>query len=216
MAAVESVIRRLFEGRARRWSIITVNALLALGLGIPAADEYFEQRQREADLSAQLEQAEEQLQRAAELRTRVTEVALQLQQMEKRSLFDSNEQQYRQALVQSVRKSGCQLRKLTLEEPTTHGWNLEDDPLSQPSRRGKGKKDETSAYRLRTQKVSLSISGDLKDVRALLNEMQANDKLMHVTQLSIRPNGRNRTNVAVELKYQLFGLEKATTPFPSA
>ena len=216
MAGLESILRRLFEGRARRWSIITVNAVLALALGLPAADEYFAQRQREVDLSAELEQAEEQLQRAAELSNRVSVVAQDLKEMEQRALFDVGEQQYRQSLVQLIRQSGCQLRKLTLEKPITRGWNPQDGLLSTRTQKPKGSKEDPAAYRLRTQKVSLSISGALTDVRAFFSELHREDNLMHVNGLSIRPNGRNRTNVVVELQYQLYGLERGAAPLPSA
>ena len=216
MTGLESILRRLFSGRARRWSIITVNAMLVLALGLPAADEYFVQRQREADLSAELEQAEEQLQRAAQLRNRVTAVSLELSTMEERALFDDGDQQYRQVLVQSVRQSGCQLRKLTLENPNLRSWDPQEDPLSNPRQKSRSKKETESDYRLRTQKVSLSISGALTEVRAFLTELQAKGKLMHITQLSIRPNGRNRSSVVLELQYQLFGLEKGKAGSDSA
>ena len=216
MTGLESILRRLFEGRARRWSIITVIALLVLALGLPAADEYFAQRQREVDLSAQLEQAEEQLQRAAQLRNRVTAVSRELNQMEERALFEASQQQYRQQLVQYVREAGCQLRKLTLENPSTRDWNPQDDPLSTPRQKSKSKQEENSEFRLRTQKVSLSVSGALSDVRAFLNQLQATGKLMHITQLSIRPSGRSRNSVVLELQYQLFGLEKGKAAAPAA
>ena len=134
-----------------------------------------------------------------------------------RALLEENAQDYRQAIVQLIRQAGCQLRKLNLDKPSMRDWGDEDHPLRKLKQQSsKKQKDKSSGYQLRTQPVTLSISGALKDVRAVLSELQADDKLMHVTHLSIRPNGRSRDSVVMDLQFQLFGLEKAATAAPAA
>jgi hypothetical protein len=209
MTGVESMLRRMFEGRTRRWSIIIVNGVLALALGLPAVDEYFALRHRKSELATQLDQAREQVQRTEDLQQRATLVAQALSTVKSRAVSDENTQAYRQKVVQLIRESGCQLRKLSMENTAIRDWRQDDHPLVRPkSQRGGGTKEESAKYRLRTQAVSLSISGTLSDVRKFIKSLHAEGKLMHTTQLAIRPGGRDRDNVVMELQFMLFGLER--------
>ena len=210
MTGVESILRRLFEGRTRRWSVITIIAVLLLALGLPAVDEYFALRRQEAELASQLEQAELQLQGASDLRQRASQVSVQLGEMEARGLHEENAQTYRQSVVQLIRESGCQFRKLHMENPTLRDWVNDDNPLSRPKKQtGRRKIENATAYQLRAQTVSLSVTGSLNETRDFLQRLQADGKLMHTTRLSIRPMGRDRYHVVTELEFTLFGLERS-------
>ena len=111
MTGVASIIRRLFEGRARRWSVITLIGVALVVFGLPAADEYFALRSREQDLTADLAQAREQVQTIDELRLRAEEVTAELTAVQSQALLDENLQEYRESLVTMTRESGGQHRQ---------------------------------------------------------------------------------------------------------
>ena len=210
MTGVESIIRRLFEGRARRWSVITLIGVALVVFGLPAADEYFALRSREQDLTADLAQAREQVQTIDELRLRAEEVTAELTAVQSQALLDENLQEYRESLVTMTRESGCQLRKLNTGSPVVRDWIAGDNPLQRPrSLRGKELEDAATGYQLRAQNMSLSVSGTLEETRALLTAMRKSGKMMHTTNLAIRPTGADRKNVVMELQFTLFGLEKS-------
>lgn len=212
MKGVEHILRRLLEGRSRRWSIIIVTVVLMLVCTLPIADRYFALRRSEAELSEQLLRAKDQVERTDEVRRKANAVSQQLMDMESRALLDENTQAFRQTLVNMTRKCGCQLRSLNMSDPQVREWHVGDDPLSKAGAK-RGNKDQGAAtdYKLRKQPILLSVSGTLEQARSLLRELEGSGKLVYLANLSIRPSGDDRNKVVMELQIILFGLQQQLT-----
>jgi hypothetical protein len=178
-------------------------------LGLPAADEFTAQRRRQQELAAALKQITEQVQQREHWKRQADGAQTSRAEFERRALVESEVNDYRTELVQQIRTSGSQLRRLSVSQAVRRPWHDDSHPLVIEKAPRGHKADAEAEYQLHSQTVSLSVSGSVDAVRGLLGKMQQTGTLKHTNQLSIRPAGNDRQQVEMEMEFILYGLEKA-------
>jgi Tfp pilus assembly protein PilO len=210
MTGVESTLRAMLEGHTRKWTVIILIGLVLLVLGLPAADEYFALRQREQELTKAYRAEKAQLAQREKLDETAKQTADALAQFHARGLTDETLHEFRNQIVELTRGTGCQLRRLNMETVTSRPWLNEDHPLTPATRSRNRKKEEesTTGLTLRSQSISLSVSGKHEEISRLLAALEGTGKLMHKRSLSIRPVDSDRKAAVMELQFTVFGLTK--------
>ena len=124
---------------------------------------------------------------------------------------------FRHQIVELTRGADCQLRRLNLETVSYRPWLKEDHPLRQATRGRNRKEEEASAtgFDLRSQVVSLSVSGKVDDVQKLLAAVTSTGKLMQMQSLSLRPLASDRGEAVMEMQFTVFGLTKTQHKTPA-
>jgi hypothetical protein len=179
-------------------------------LGLPAADEYTAQLRKQRDLAAALAQTSEQVAQRDHWKQQADQAHASLAAFQQRAIVASEVNDYRTSLVQQIRDSGCQLRRLNMGQAVTRPWHNDSHPLEMNPTRGPTTAEQETDFQLQSLTVSLSVSGSLDAVRTLLGKMHQRGTLKHTSQLSIRPTGNDRNEVVMEMDFILYGLEKAT------
>jgi len=218
MAGVEAMLRSLLEGRRRWWTVITLIALVLLVLGLPAVDDYIALRQREQELSVAYRTEKSQLEQREALTRQASTVDVRLAGFAARGLSDETVSEFRTQIVELTRGAGCQLRRLNLETASYRPWLKDDHPLRQAARGRNRKEEETQAtgFDLRSQVVSLSVSGKVADVQKLLAAVTSMGKLTQMQSLSLRPLASDRGEAVLEMQFMVFGLTKSQRKAPAA
>jgi hypothetical protein len=72
---------------------------------------------------------------------------------------------------------------------------------------------DDSPYRLNVHPLSLSVSGTLSGVKALLDRLHSTDRLIRNKSLAVYPPGQeDRRQVVMDLELNLFNLTKTEIP----
>jgi hypothetical protein len=218
MAGVEAMLRSMLEGRRRWWTVIILIALVMLVLGLPAVDDYIALRKREQELSVAYRAEQTQLDRREELAQRASTIDVRLAGYAARGLTDETVSEFRHQIVELTRGAGCQLRRLNLESVSYRPWLKDDHPLRKATGGRNRKEEEASAtgFDLRSQVVSLSVSGKVADVQKLLAAVTSTGKLMQMQSLNLRPSASDRGEAVLEMQFTVFGLTKTQHKTPAA
>jgi hypothetical protein len=112
-------------------------------------------------------------------------------------------------IVRLARETGCQIRRVNVGEAHQRPWWIEDDPLSTEPPVSAGR--PPARYRLRSQVLSLSLSGRLASVREFLGKLLAMDALLRPQKVVLRPEGE-AAETSLELECLLFDLEDGGPP----
>lgn len=127
----DSLIRRFCETR-HRWPIVaTATALLALATVWPSVDDYFDKQSSRSELSEDLVHARLTAATLPAFEKRVAAVRVELEALEVRSVEDGSLARFRSRLVDLVRESGCQIRRIEVGAPTLRAWKQGDNPLDE-------------------------------------------------------------------------------------
>lgn len=216
MAGVEAMLRSMVEGRRRWWTVITLIALVMLVLGLPAVDDYIALRQREQELSVAYRTEQNQLERREELARQANAIDVRLANFVARGLTDAEASEFRNQIVELTRGAGCQLRRLNLGTVSYRPWLKGDSPLRQTLGQKKEEEPLATGFDLRSQVVSLSVSGKVADVQKLLAAVTSTGKLMQMQNLSLRPTATDRGEAVLEMQFTVFGLAKSPPKAPAA
>ncbi|MEM6330640.1 MAG: hypothetical protein AAF790_10370 [Planctomycetota bacterium] len=189
----------------RRWLIVTaVTFVVGLATVLPQVDQYLSLYAEEEE---QREQLEEAVMTAGELpmfRKAAVETEQTLAVLEARTLPAENLAGFRSELVNLVRESGCQVRRIAAGNVQARAWREEDTPLAPAD----AKAGADTAFQLETRPVSLSISGGMNELRGLLTRIEKHKMMMHARSVDIRPAGRDSRSVQMELELWCFALIK--------
>ncbi len=189
----------------RRWLIVTsVTFAIALALLVPLADVYFDEQERERELTAELAQVTAIADDIEQLEARVAAETVSLTRYTARTVSPENVNEYRSQLVEMVHKAGCQLRRASVAPVQTRPWREQDDPLL--DRHDKSNNQQTGLL-LRRQMVTLSVSGSMTSLQSLLQQMREQRMLSHARTLELKPEGRNRNTVMLDLEIWFFDFE---------
>ncbi|MEM9185561.1 MAG: hypothetical protein AAGB00_03605 [Planctomycetota bacterium] len=198
-----AVVDRFCESR-HRWLIVTGATFLAsLVTILPQADQYLTLRADEDEKTEELDEARQTAQMLAGLRDRVVETTSELEALERRTLPEEAVSDFRNQLVEMVRESGCQVRRIGVGGVRVRQWRENDRPLAEPSE----KAGPDTPFQLETRAVSLSVTGSMTEVRELLGKIESNGMMNHAKGLDLRPAGRGG-RVQMELELWCFALTR--------
>jgi hypothetical protein len=162
-------------------------------------------------MRALLAQARHQLSGLEELRKKAAEKTSRAARLLDETVTADKLHQFRQQIADTAQKHNCRIRKLKIDSVRTRAWAKGDDPFD-PSA-GQARKINP-AYLLNVQPVTLSVSGNLANVKELLSEVHNKTWLFRANTLAFYPSQEDRKDVILDCELLLISLTKA--PDPSA
>lgn len=202
----DTVLRKFCES-PRRGLIVTIATIL-LGLVVltPLVDDYFDSRERCAALRDEIGLAREEAELLPQLVQQTERVVEQLASQESRCVSESTLSDYRSHLVEMVRDSGCQIRRLELSPPIERPWKGEDNPLQEGS--SNSSVDSETPFLLERRSVQLSVNGRAAGLYDLLEKLQQDKKLAYPERMEILSDGQEGEELTMELELWLFALAR--------
>ncbi len=202
----DTVLRRFCES-PRRGLIVTIATIL-LGLVVltPLVDDYFDSRERYAALRDEIGLAREEAELLPQLVQQTERVVEQLASQESRCVSESTLSDYRSHLVEMVRDSGCQIRRLELSSPIERPWKGEDNPLQEGS--SNSLSGSETPFLLERRSVQLSVNGRTAGLYDLLEKLQQDSKLAYPERMEILSDGQEGEELTMELELWLFALAR--------
>lgn len=187
----------------RRWLIVTaVTLVVALATVLPQVDQYQALIAEEEEQRTQLAEVERSADYLPKLRQRVNQTDEQLAALEAKTLTQEGVAEFRNELVNLVRESGCQVRRIGVGAVRTRKWHEKDYPLAEP----RGNVGAETPFSLETRPVNLSVTGSMNEVRDLVGRVEKSGMMLHTRAIDLRPTGRDNHIVQVELELWCFAL----------
>ena len=204
----ESLLREFCESR-NRWLIITI-VTLALGLVIvlPIADDYFDNQENCRALDEELVHAKEAAASLPKFQQRVEALNKQVAELESLAVNDDTVGKYRSRLVDLVRETGCQMRRIDVNEAYRRPWMEEDLPLAEKQPRGK--EGRPTPFVLDRRSVLLTVDGSTASIYALLEKLREGSTFMHLRRLKLNAANHVGNKVTMEIELWLFSLLRKT------
>ena len=145
---IEKTLRSFCESRYR-WLIVTAGTfVVGLVLVLPLVDVYSAERNEKAALLAELSSAHQVAENLDKYESRVAEKTAQLEKFEARTVSEESLPELRNKLMDLARETGCSLRRLNVETPTSRPWHQGDNPIETPGQAGAKPNDEASSFTL--------------------------------------------------------------------
>ena len=200
----DSILRKFCESPYRKVIVAIVTTVFGLLVMIPLVDDYFDKKESRNTLTDELEIARQTAQSLPDFEERVAGIVEELELVEAREVSETEVSAYRNKLIDLVRKSGCQLRRIDVSLPTVRPWFLNDDPLRDS---GKAKQDATP-FSLERRSAVLFVDGPMESTQAFLKELH-NDKSFAVpSRLEMRSTSGHESKVTLEIELWLFALAR--------
>ncbi|MBN1851770.1 MAG: hypothetical protein JW829_03570 [Pirellulales bacterium] len=181
---------------------------VTLGLGIvtllPLVDDYYAGKTEKKECIEDLRVARQEEADLDTLTRQVGDLTTRLNDIKQKTVSKSSVHAYRSQLVDLVRLTGCQLRRLTVGVSQARPWCKGDDPLNEKP--AKVTRENTTNLVLERQPVVMSVSGSMTSLKALLKEIREDRPLMHVKSMELHPLGSQRKQVILDLELWFFDL----------
>lgn len=200
----DSLIRKFCESRYRWLIVATATLLVALAAVLPLVDDFFDKRTSRSDLASSLEDARRTAEQLPTFEQQVAEVRRQLSDLDVRTVDDASLPQFRSRLVDLVRESGCQIRRIEVSLPAKRAWMNPDNPLAetQPT------SGAATPFNLERRNVILAVDGAMTAVQNLLARLEKEQHLGHPRRLNMQPVSGSGETVTLELELWLFALSR--------
>jgi hypothetical protein len=205
----ESIVRRFCESPRRKLIVSIVTILLSVVVIVPLVDEYFDKKESRRTLAEELDNARQTAERLPILEKQVEEVVGRLTALEQRSVSEDLLSGYRSRLVDMIRESSCQIRRLDVAAPTRRTWKERDNPFNEGNPSDSSGK--ATPFSLERRSIHLSVNGRTHDLYALLDRLQQDTTLAHPERIELRSDGQNTETVTMELEMLLFALSRQSS-----
>ena len=200
----DSLIRTFCESR-HRWPIVaTATVLVALATLVPSVDDYFDKQSSRSGLSDKLAAARKTAEGLPKFETRVAAVSEEMKALDGRAIDDANLASYRSRLVDMVRESGCQIRRIEVSAPTTRDWKDRDRPLDEQPNQEAAK----TPFALERRSVALAVDGTMPAINALLDRLEQERTISHPHRVQLQAVSGDGETVTLELELWLFALSR--------
>ena len=201
----ESPIRTFCESPHRRLIVAIVTTLLGLLVLIPLVDDYFDKQSNRSAITDELGRARQTAESLPKLEERVAKLIEELAETEARSVSAETVSEYRSTLVDMVRESGCQVRRIDVGAPSLRPWKKEGNPLA-PA--GAGGKLEKTPFTLERRNVVVLVDGPMQGILDLLEQLHEDTKLAYPRRLELNSKSTRGESVTMELELWLFALSR--------
>lgn len=200
----DSLIRRFCESR-HRWPIVaTATLLVALATVVPTVDDCFNKRSSRSDLADKLVLARRTAEELPKYEAQAAAVAAELDALEARAVDEADLAQFRSRLVDLVRESGCQIRRLDVAAPAVRAWKQGDKALEeQPIGDG-----AVTPFSLERRSVILAVDGGMAAVQDLMLRLEQEQTLSHPRRVHLQAAANEGETVTLELELWLFALKR--------
>lgn len=169
------LIRKFCASPRRSLIVISATALLGLGLLVPLVDEVYDNKTLCDALTTQLAEARRTEATLPDLETKVGELTKELGELESRAIGEASMVAYRSRLVDVVRSSGCQIRRIQVGPATTRPWLSNDNPLeTEPPADG-----VKTPFVLEKRSLELAVNGGMGEIHNLLQRLEEERVLAH-------------------------------------
>ena len=200
----DSLIRKFCESR-RRWAIVaTATVLLALATIVPTVDDCFNKRSSRNDLADKLVAARRTADELPEYEIQAAALAGKVSELEARTVDEANLGEFRSRLVDLVRDSGCQIRRLDIAAPTSRVWKQGDEALQEQPLGG----GDATPFVLERRSVMLAVDGGMAAIHELMALLEQEHKLAHPHRVRLQAAAGGEETVTLELELWLFALKR--------
>ena len=202
----ESLVRKFCESRYRKLIVVIGTTLFGLAVLIPLVDDYLDNKKSHSTLNEDLDRARQTTEGLPALEQKVAEITSQLEVIEATTVSEETLSEYRNKLVELVRETNCQVRRLDVGSPNFRTWLQNDNPLNQlPPSKAKSKK---TSFTLKRHSAVLLVDGSADSVRDLLKKLDEDDAIDYLRRLELKSGSRGGERVTLELEMWLFALDR--------
>jgi len=205
----EHLVRQFCESSHRKLIVVIVTTFFGLVILTPLVDDYFDKKADCSVLIENLERAHQTAKELPELEHRLSSLQAKLSELEERSITEESLGQYRNRLVEMIRSSGCQVRRLEVSPATSRPWGMNDDPVA--GRVGASAPKETTTFNLERRSISLSIDGRMQSLYRVIDELQKDKTLAYANRIQMRSDNHSGDAVTMELEMWVFALTRQSS-----
>jgi hypothetical protein len=200
---IERLLREYLE-RPQRGRVVII-LTLAVGFLVlwPEVDSYFALCDQTLRLRAELQEVEQAIARLEELERRNAELRQDLTKLEAACLPPERLTVFRGEVVELARQTMCRIHRIHAGESHQRPWRKGDHPLATEPL---GAAPADGNYRLRTQVITLTVSGKLANVREFLGRLVGLDAMICASRFTLRPAESDPGETVLELECRLFDL----------
>jgi len=203
----DSPIRKFCES-PQRWLIVTtVSLFVALALLLPLTDDLYGNLQRCDALSEELGRSKESAVSVAVLEAEVGQLTEQLGALEARTVDEVTIGEYRSRIVELVRASDCQIRRIDISAPVVREWREGDEAVRAEGAPADQEKKATP-FSLERRSLVLAVDGSMQALFDLLQKIDEDANLAYSHGLRLQPGNRQGKVVTLELELWLFNLTR--------
>jgi len=199
----DSLIRTFCESRHRWLIVATATGLAALAVLLPMVDDFFDKRSSRSELSEELVRARQTAEQLPTFEKQAAAVRQELEALEVRTIDEAGVARFRSRLVDVVRESGCQIRRIEVGAPTRRPWIENDKPLNETTSPDAAR----TPFVLDRRSVILSVDGAMAAVQDLLARLEREQTLSHPHRVHLQAGSGGET-VTLELELWLFALSR--------
>jgi hypothetical protein len=167
-------------------------------------DDFFDKRTSRSDLTEELAAARLTAEALPAYEKQAEEVRQELEALEVRTVDEAGVARFRSRLVDLVRESGCQIRRIDVGAPTRRTWSENDDVLTESAAPGAS----GTPFMLERRSVVLAVDGSMPAVHDLLNRLEKVRTLSHPHRLQMQGASAGGDTVTLELELWLFALSR--------
>jgi hypothetical protein len=201
----DSLIRKFCESRHRWLIVATATGLLALAALLPMVDDFFDKRTSRSELSESLAAARVTAESLPVYEKQTAAVGKELEALEVRTIDEASVARFRSRLVDVVRDSGCQIRRIEVGAPTLRPWKENDQALTEVS---VPTGDGVTPFSLERRGVILAVDGPMASVQDLLDRLEKEQTLSHPHRVQMQAVSGGGETVTLELELWLFALSR--------
>jgi hypothetical protein len=201
----DSLVRKFCESRHRWLIVATATGLVALAALLPMVDDFFDKRTSRSDISEELAAAKLTAESLPAYEKQTEAVQKELQSLEVRTVDEEGVARFRSKLVDVVRESGCQIRRIEVGIPTRRPWKEKDEPLAELAVPTAG---APTPFVLERRSVTLAVDGNLAAIQDFLGRLEKEQTLSHPRRLHMQAVSAGGETVTLELELWLFALSR--------
>ncbi len=210
---IERIVGGFLESPSRRWIVAILTFVVTFAAVWPAADEYFALRSRRFELERELAELRQTAAGVNRLARQVQNARRELESLLTGTVSAERLHRFRGEVVEWVRQSGCQTRRIEVGDRRAVAWKAGALPFEPPADLVSATESRpTERLLVETQSLRLSVVGPLRHVKELLARLHATGKLLHTRQLTLGASGADRKLVLLDLDVLLFDVKENQGP----
>ena len=194
---VNECLNRYSQNANRHYTSFAVAFVVGLFVILPEWDGYSAARQHSLELKTELLEKSRTLANKDLMRSRLNRI--QAHEIASQEMIDQEAaQRIREDVMHLVRKTNCQMKRLTVSDPHVREWMDNDDPFTtHHAEHGK-----PTGFVLESRVLDVAASGDLQQLSGLIVALNRLDTFSVPTEMTLQrvdDNGHLRMNASVSL-----------------